>query len=100
MIRIPIGNERSMRVEVRSVAQTPIPTWSCIRSSSPTTWRDAKIKNLRQAARYLPDNVYDALENFRKSDWTTKLPVKTSRAATPTSSKLGGSLSSLAGNFR
>ena len=27
MIRIPIGNQRSMRTEVRAVAPTPIPTW-------------------------------------------------------------------------
>jgi glutamine synthetase len=33
----------------------------------------AKIKNLRQAERYLPDNIYDAMENFRKAEWTTKL---------------------------
>ena len=33
----------------------------------------AKIKNLRQAERYLPDNIYTALEDFRKSEWTTKI---------------------------
>jgi glutamine synthetase len=33
----------------------------------------SKIKNLRQAERYLPDNIYTAMENFRKSDWTSKL---------------------------
>jgi glutamine synthetase len=33
----------------------------------------AKIKNLRQAERYLPDNIYTALEDFRKADWTTRL---------------------------
>ena len=33
----------------------------------------AKIKNLRQAERYLPDNIYTALENFRAAEWTTKL---------------------------
>ncbi len=33
----------------------------------------AKIKNLRQAQRYLPDNVYSAIELFRDADWTTKL---------------------------
>ena len=33
----------------------------------------AKIKNLRQAERYLPDNIYSALQDFRKADWTTKL---------------------------
>jgi len=29
--------------------------------------------NLRQAAHYLPDNIYDAIENFRASSWTTTL---------------------------
>jgi glutamine synthetase len=29
--------------------------------------------NLRQASRYLPDNIYTALEYFRKSDWNTTL---------------------------
>jgi glutamine synthetase len=33
----------------------------------------AKIKNLREAERYLPDNVYTAIDNFRKAEWTTKL---------------------------
>ena len=33
----------------------------------------SKIKNLRQAERYLPDNIYDALANFRKAEWTTTL---------------------------
>jgi len=29
--------------------------------------------NLRGAARYLPDNIYDALDLFNKAEWTTKL---------------------------
>jgi len=33
----------------------------------------AKIKNLRQAERYLPDNIYTAIQNFRKAPWTTEL---------------------------
>jgi glutamine synthetase len=33
----------------------------------------SKIKNLRSASRYLPDNIYTALEDFRKAEWTTKL---------------------------
>ena len=33
----------------------------------------AKIKNLRSAERYLPDNIYTAIDNFRKAEWTTKL---------------------------
>src|SRR6266576_849185 len=34
MVRIPIGNERSMRTEVRAVAPDAIRTWCCTRSSS------------------------------------------------------------------
>jgi glutamine synthetase len=33
----------------------------------------SKIKNLRQADRYLPDNVYTAIENFRAAEWTTEI---------------------------
>jgi glutamine synthetase len=35
--------------------------------------RTSKIKNLRQAERYLPDNIYTAIENFNKAEWTSKL---------------------------
>jgi len=74
MIRIPIGNEKSMRVEVRSVAPDANPY--LVMHSIFKTGLDgdtAKIKNLRQAQRYLPDNIYDALANFRNAEWTTKL---------------------------
>jgi glutamine synthetase len=74
MIRIPIGNERSMRVEVRSVSPDANPY--LVMLSIFKTGLDgetSKIKNLRQAQRYLPDNIYDALANFRRADWTTKL---------------------------
>jgi len=33
----------------------------------------AKIANLRSAKRFLPDNIYDAMDNFNKAEWTTKL---------------------------
>ena len=74
MVRIPIGNEKSARVEVRSVAPDANPymvMYSIFKTGIDGT--TAKIKNLRQAERYLPDNVYTALENFRAADWTTKL---------------------------
>lgn len=74
MIRIPIGNERSARVEVRSVAPDSNPY--LVMLSVFKTGLDgetAKIKNLRQAERYLPDNIYDAIQNFNNADWTTKL---------------------------
>ena len=74
MIRIPIGNEKSMRVEVRSVAPDANPylvMYSIFKTG--LHGETANIKNLRQAERYLPDNVYTALENFRSSDWSTKM---------------------------
>src|SRR5580765_7477137 len=74
MVRIPIGNERSSRVEVRSVAPDANPYLVMLSIfKTGIDGETAKIKNLRQAERYLPDNIYDALANFRKADWTTKL---------------------------
>jgi len=74
MVRIPIGNEKSMRVEVRSVAPDANPylvMYSVFKSG--LHGETAKIKNLRQAERYLPDNIYTAMEDFRKAEWTTKM---------------------------
>jgi glutamine synthetase len=74
MIRIPIGNEKSMRVEVRSVAPDAnayMVMYSIFKTG--LQGDTAKIKNLRQAERYLPDNIYTAIDNFQKADWTTKL---------------------------
>jgi glutamine synthetase len=74
MVRIPIGNERSSRVEVRSVAPDANPYLVMLSVFKTGLDGDtAKIKNLRQAERYLPDNIYDALANFRGAEWTTTL---------------------------
>jgi glutamine synthetase len=74
MIRIPIGNEKSARVEVRSVGPDANP-YMVLHSIFKTglDGQTAKIKNLRQAERYLPDNIYTALENFREATWTDDL---------------------------
>jgi len=74
MVRIPIGNEKSARVEIRSVGPDANPylvLYSIFRSG--LQGETAKIKNLRQAERYLPDNIYTALERFRNAEWTTTL---------------------------
>jgi glutamine synthetase len=74
MVRIPIGNEKSSRVEVRSVAPDANPylvLYSIFKSA--LDGETASIANLRQAERYLPDNIYTALEHFRNSTWITKL---------------------------
>src|SRR6201996_9224114 len=74
MVRIPIGNEKSMRVEVRSVSPDANPylvLYSIFKTGLDGT--TSKIANLRQAERYLPDNIYTALADFRNATWTTKL---------------------------
>ncbi|MEQ1883670.1 MAG: glutamine synthetase family protein [Bryobacteraceae bacterium] len=74
MVRIPIGNEKSIRVEVRSVGPDANPymvLYSIFKTGIDGSI--SKIKDLRTAKRYLPDNIYDAMDNFNKSEWTTKI---------------------------
>lgn len=74
MVRIPIGNERSMRVEVRSVGPDANPymvLYAVFKTG--LDGRISDIPNLRQAERYLPDNIYDAMKNFRDASWTSEL---------------------------
>jgi glutamine synthetase len=74
MIRIPIGNEKSARVEVRSVGPDANPymvLYSIFKTG--LNGQTSKIKNLRQAERYLPDNIYTALENFRGAEWIDEM---------------------------
>jgi glutamine synthetase len=74
MVRIPIGNEKSARVEVRSVGPDANPylvLYSLFKTG--LQGKTAQIANLRQAERYLPDNIYTAMEDFRKAEWTTEM---------------------------
>lgn len=74
MVRIPIGNEKSSRVEVRSVGPDANPYMVMLSVfKTGLEGETAKIKNLRSAERYLPDNIYDAMANFKNAEWTTKL---------------------------
>jgi glutamine synthetase len=74
MVRIPIGNERSARIEVRSVSPDANP-YLVMLSVFKTGLEGATSAdpNLRQAQRYLPDNIYDALAAFGNSEWTGSL---------------------------
>ena len=72
MVRVPIGNAKSMRVEVRSVAPDANPylvLYSLFKTGIDGS--TAKLDNLRQAERYLPDNIYDAIDDFLSAEWTT-----------------------------
>jgi glutamine synthetase len=74
MVRVPIGNKRSARVEVRSVGPDANPY--AVLYTVFKTGLDGKIDpnpDLRTANNYLPDNIYDALADFKASAWTTEL---------------------------
>ena len=74
MVRVPIGNEKSSRIEVRAVAPDANPymvLYSVFKTGLDGSIAD--IPNLRSAKRFLPDNIYDAMENFRSAEWTTEL---------------------------
>jgi glutamine synthetase len=70
MVRVPIGNSRSMRVEVRSVAPDANPyltLFSIFKTG--IDGKTADIDNLRQAKRYLPDHIQAAIDDFKSSSW-------------------------------
>src|ERR1700761_7816853 len=74
MIRVPIGNHRSMRTEVRAVAPDANPYLSMY--SIFKTGIDGEISDvdgLREGGRYLPDNIYKAIDDFKASTWIAEI---------------------------
>jgi len=71
MIRIPAGNERSARLEIRSVGPDANPYLAAyallhtMLKGEPLTKDESK----RDRVRYLPGNIYDAIRIFRGSDF-------------------------------
>jgi glutamine synthetase len=71
MIRIPEGNEKSARIEIRSVAPDANPylvLYSLIKTGfeGQALERD---KDKRERVRFLPDNIYDAIKLFKSSEF-------------------------------
>jgi len=74
MVRVPIGNHRSMRTEVRAVAPDANPYLSLYGIFK--TGLDGSIsnaENLRAGGRYLPDNIQKAIGDFESSAWIAKI---------------------------
>ncbi len=75
MIRIPVGNERSTRIEIRSVAPDSNPylaLYTIIRTGlegKPLV----KDKDKRDRLRTLPDNINDAIKLFKASDFIGRI---------------------------
>ncbi len=72
MIRIPIGNERSARVEVRSIAPDANPYLALYSLLSTGLFGPEAVGEIDQS-RILPDNIYDAISDFRASDYVKTL---------------------------
>jgi glutamine synthetase len=72
MIRIPIGNEKSARVEVRSVGPDANP-YLTLYTLLRTGLEGPLTEGIREQESYLPDNIYTAIENFRASEYTSTL---------------------------
>jgi len=72
MVRIPIGNEKSARVEVRSVAPDANP-YMTMYALLKTGLEGPLTEGIRAQERYLPDNIYTAIENFTASTFTAEL---------------------------
>lgn len=75
MIRIPIGNEKSTRLEIRSVAPDTNP-YLALFSFLKTAYEGKKLekdKEKRERLRYLPGNINDAIKIFKASDFIGKI---------------------------
>ena len=76
MVRIPIGNEKSARVEVRSIAPDANPylaLYALLRTGleGPVGEEDAETR--RSRTKFLPDNIYDAIRLFKGSKFMVEL---------------------------
>jgi glutamine synthetase len=71
MIRIPVGNEKSARIEIRSVAPDANPylvLYTILRTGLEGE-KLTKDANKRDRLRFLPGNVNDAIRLFKSSDF-------------------------------
>ncbi len=71
MIRIPLGNERSGRIEFRSCSTDANPyllIYTLLRTGLDGPTSDpADAEGKRARTRFLPDNIYDAIRLFKSS---------------------------------
>ncbi|MBI2022864.1 glutamine synthetase [Candidatus Daviesbacteria bacterium] len=75
MIRIPVGNEKTSRIELRSVAPDANP-YLVLYTMIRTGLEGQKLKRAeekRERARFLPDNINDAIRLFKTSDFMTTI---------------------------
>jgi len=81
MIRIPFGNERTARIEIRSVSPdvNPYLLLFTIIKTAVEDKAPAAAKDKRPRLRFLPSNINDAIRLFRASDYTDSIMGKSSK---------------------
>lgn len=76
MIRIPLGNERSARIEIRSVSPDTNPyiaLYAILRTGLEDRPPASADSSKRTRVRYLPATINDSLRIFKASDYTTNV---------------------------
>jgi glutamine synthetase len=76
MVRIPIGNEKSARIEIRSIAPDANPylaLYAALRTGLEGPRSEDKPDTKRERTRFLPDNIYDAIRLFKGSQFMEDL---------------------------
>lgn len=77
MVRIPLGNAKSARIEVRTVAPDADPYSSfltILKTGLEGPMTEAITSEARRTrTKYLPDNIYDAIRHFKQSDHIKKI---------------------------
>ena len=75
MIRIPVGNEKTARIEVRSVAPDANPylvLYTIIRTGIEGK-KLSRDNSKRERVRFLPGTIYEAIKNFKRSPFIGKI---------------------------
>ncbi|MBA3868455.1 MAG: glutamine synthetase [Anaerolineae bacterium] len=73
MVRIPIGNEKSARVEVRSIAPDANPYMALFAFLKTGIEGPISTKKSSKVIPILPDNIYDAITYFENSKYAADL---------------------------
>ena len=73
MVRIPIGNEKSARVEVRSIAPDANPYMAIFAFLKTGLEGPITAKKNNKVIPILPDNIYDAIGYFESSKYAAEL---------------------------
>ena len=76
MVRIPIGNEKSARIEIRSIAPDANPylaLYAALRTGLEGPRTGDRPDTKRERTRFLPDNIYDAIRLFKNSTFMEEL---------------------------